>query len=103
MTPDKLGELIHRPPSILAKWRLTGEGPPYIKLGRRVLYDLADVEAWIAAHRRRSTSERAEGTISSNDDMLRARVAIPFEPPTTRPSRRSSERSARSLSLQRER
>ena len=43
--------------STLCKLRLTGGGPVYIKLGaRRVVYDLADLEAWAAASRRKSTS-----------------------------------------------
>ncbi len=31
------------------RWRLTGEGPPFVRIGlRRVLYRLADCEAWLA-------------------------------------------------------
>ncbi len=40
----------------LAKWRVSGDGPPYLKFGRRVLYDFNDLEAWAAGRRRRSTS-----------------------------------------------
>ena len=44
--------------STLAKMRLRGDGPPYIKAGRRVvLYDMQDVNAWLADRRRHSTSE----------------------------------------------
>jgi len=39
------------------KWRLTGEGPPFLKIGRRVLYDLGDLEEYLASCRRRSTSD----------------------------------------------
>lgn len=43
--------------STLCKLRLTGGGPVFMKLGaRRVVYDLADLEAWAAACRRKSTS-----------------------------------------------
>ena len=42
----------------LAKLRVTGGGPPFIKLGARVLYESADLEAWVAAQgKRRSTSD----------------------------------------------
>jgi hypothetical protein len=42
----------------LAKLRVTGGGPPFLKLGAKVLYDAADLEAWIAAQgKRRSTSD----------------------------------------------
>lgn len=44
--------------STLNKWRVTGLGPAYLKLGpRRVVYDRADLDAWLAASRRRSTSD----------------------------------------------
>ena len=43
--------------STLAKMRLYGNGPVYSKLGRRVVYRLEDLEAWIAANRFHSTSE----------------------------------------------
>ena len=43
--------------STLAKLRLSGAGPAYSKLGRRVVYRLEDLEAWIVANRYQSTSE----------------------------------------------
>lgn len=43
--------------STLAKMRLSGDGPAYAKLGRRVVYRPEDIEAWIAANQFRSTSE----------------------------------------------
>jgi predicted DNA-binding transcriptional regulator AlpA len=43
--------------STLAKLRLTGNGPAYSKLGRRVVYRIDDLDKWIASHRHRSTSE----------------------------------------------
>ncbi len=42
--------------SWLAKSRLSGEGPPFIKAGRTVLYDLDDIESWAAKRKRQSTS-----------------------------------------------
>jgi predicted DNA-binding transcriptional regulator AlpA len=40
------------------KSRLTGEGPPFIRLGRLVRYRVSDVQAWLSAHPSlRSTSE----------------------------------------------
>ncbi|MEP6827964.1 MAG: helix-turn-helix domain-containing protein [Aestuariivirga sp.] len=43
--------------STLAKLRLTGLGPAYSKLGRRVFYRIDDLEAWIEEHRHKSSSE----------------------------------------------
>ena len=43
--------------STLDKLRLTGGGPTYSTLGRRVVYDPADLDEWVNACKRRSTSE----------------------------------------------
>lgn len=39
------------------KYRMTGEGPIYISLGRAVVYDTADLDDWMASNKRRSTSD----------------------------------------------
>ena len=46
--------------STLAKWRLTGFGPAYSKAGRNVVYNVADLEEYLAARRRHSTSDNRE-------------------------------------------
>ncbi len=44
--------------STLAKMRLRGDGPIYAKAGPRVVvYDRADLESWLAARKRTSTSD----------------------------------------------
>lgn len=40
----------------LERWRWTGEGPQFIKLGGRVVYRLEDVEAFEAAQARHNTA-----------------------------------------------
>lgn len=45
--------------STLDKARLSGSGPRFVKLGRRVLYDPTDLDAWLNQHRRSSTSDQA--------------------------------------------
>lgn len=42
----------------LEKHRCTGTGPAYRKLGGRVVYVIADLQAWIDAGARRSTAHR---------------------------------------------
>ena len=37
--------------SLFEKWRLTGEGPAFLRIGRRVLYDRNDLDAFLAKHR----------------------------------------------------
>lgn len=41
----------------LAKYRVTGESPPHHKIGRKIVYDREQLEAWMAERRRRSTSD----------------------------------------------
>ncbi len=44
-------------PATLEKWRVTGEGPPFLKLGARVLYAVDDLIGWVDERRRCSTAE----------------------------------------------
>ena len=43
--------------SKLDKLRMSDGGPQYLKMGRRVAYDLGDLIAWREAHRVSSTAE----------------------------------------------
>jgi excisionase family DNA binding protein len=44
------------PAATLATLRSRGGGPPYIKLGSRVLYRKSDIDLWMEAGLRASTS-----------------------------------------------
>lgn len=48
----RLMRMSHR---TLEDWRLTGDGPPYLKVGRRVLYRLADLLEFLDGAVRRNT------------------------------------------------
>lgn len=51
--------------STLAKMRMTGEGPPYSKAGRRiVVYDQQRLDDWLAIRLHRSTSDQRISTQS---------------------------------------
>ena len=43
--------------STLEKKRLTGDGPPFYKFGRAVVYDTRDLDDYLAARKRSSTSD----------------------------------------------
>ncbi len=43
----------------LERWRWSGEGPRYIKIGGRVVYRLEDVEEFEAHQLRESTANKA--------------------------------------------
>lgn len=38
-------------PSALKAWRVRGGGPPWIKVGGRVRYDVADLDSWLKGQR----------------------------------------------------
>lgn len=46
-------------PRTLERFRLSGEGPKFVKAGRRVLYRQTDLDAWINSRIRTSTSDIA--------------------------------------------
>lgn len=45
------------PARTLARWRSTGKGPAFVKVGRRVFYRHADVEAWLQQQTRQRTGQ----------------------------------------------
>jgi len=50
-------EYIGVSPKTLEKWRLTGAGPRYAKLGGAVIYDDRDLDEFVRERLRSSTSE----------------------------------------------
>jgi hypothetical protein len=57
LSPDAAAEFLGLAVSTLAKMRLTGNGPVYCKLGRRVVYRREDCEAWLGSRVVRNTSD----------------------------------------------
>lgn len=49
MTIEEVSRDYRIPANTLRFWRQRREGPPSFKLGRRVMYRRADVDAWIEA------------------------------------------------------
>lgn len=41
--------------STLEKFRIVGGGPKVIKIGKRVIYDPDDLDAWLEQHKQAST------------------------------------------------
>ncbi len=60
VSTKELSEIWGVPESTLRYWRCAEIGPPYVKLGGRIRYDLADVEHYVRANRR-TPSMRAHG------------------------------------------
>lgn len=58
MRPPEASKYLGRSTSFLAKKRLTGDGPKFIRLSARAIgYLQADLEEWVASRRCLSTSE----------------------------------------------
>ena len=57
LTANQAAERLGVPPSVLERWRGTGEGPAFIRLsGRYIRYRPDDLEAFIQNARRNSTA-----------------------------------------------
>ncbi len=65
LRPPAAAEYLGLSASTLAKMRLRGDGPIYAKAGPRVVvYDLADLESWLAARKHTSTSDTGSAGLS---------------------------------------
>lgn len=49
-TPAEIADYLHTTPGSLASDRYLGRGLPYVKFGRKVLYEWAAVDAYLAQH-----------------------------------------------------
>jgi hypothetical protein len=57
LTAGQAAKVLGLAPSTLAKLRLSGNGPVYCKLGRRVVYRREDLAAWLESRVARNTSD----------------------------------------------
>lgn len=59
LTTNEAAQYVRLGKPTLERFRLTGEGPRFAKLGGAVRYRKADLEEWLASRLFRSTSEAA--------------------------------------------
>jgi hypothetical protein len=57
LTEGEAAELLSVEPTTLRRWRWSGDGPPFRKIGACVRYHPADLDTYIEAATRRSTSD----------------------------------------------
>jgi predicted DNA-binding transcriptional regulator AlpA len=57
LTPKEAEELLKVSLSWLAKARMRGDGPPFIKIGRSIRYSELALLQWMKSHQHLSTSE----------------------------------------------
>jgi predicted DNA-binding transcriptional regulator AlpA len=58
LTPTETAKRLQVSLSWLAKARMRGDGPPFIKIGRSIRYSESALLQWTKAHQRLSTSEQ---------------------------------------------
>jgi hypothetical protein len=60
MSTPTAAQYLDLAPSTLEKARVSGSlGLPFVKLGRRIAYDVADLDDFIERRKRRTTSDKA--------------------------------------------
>jgi excisionase family DNA binding protein len=50
LSTEQAAELLGVSPATLLKWRVQRRGPPFLKLGRRVIYSESALRAWADMH-----------------------------------------------------
>jgi hypothetical protein len=56
--PDEAANQLRSNPRTLERWRTTGDGPAFTKIGRRVVYRRSALEAFIERRTQQHTTER---------------------------------------------
>ena len=57
LKPEEVAMRLRTSVGTLSNWRMRGNGPKYIKLGRKILYPLREVEAFEARNTVASTAQ----------------------------------------------
>lgn len=56
LLPKEAAERLRTTTGTLSNWRVRGQGPRFIKVGRKVLYPVAELEAWERKHLKENTA-----------------------------------------------
>jgi excisionase family DNA binding protein len=56
LSSDYVAEWLVLTRNTLEKWRVRGEGPPFVKVGGRVRYRRSDVLAWVGENTKATTT-----------------------------------------------
>jgi len=63
----EVADLLHVSTRTLEKWRVTGSGPRFVKVGRGCLYRVEDIEAWLETRLRGRTRNRSGASRANNE------------------------------------
>lgn len=50
LTPQQVAQVYGFPVQTLANWRWLGEGPSYIKIGKKIFYRIEDMDRYLNDH-----------------------------------------------------
>ncbi|MGH6647359.1 helix-turn-helix transcriptional regulator [Aquabacterium sp.] len=71
LTNDEAADYLRLSPRTLEKQRVIGNGPKFRKFGRRVMYAVADLDAWADQHSYETTSDPEYAEHHSADSRAR--------------------------------
>lgn len=54
MSPRRAAEYLDTTEGTLSQWRHRGEGPPFVRMGRKVVYRVETLDAWLLSLEQRS-------------------------------------------------
>ena len=86
MTTEEAALYVRLSPRTLERYRVTGEGPQFLKVGRLVFYRRCDLDDWLEKTVRRSTSDPGPETEQETKKRKARRGA------TTRQAKRRNRR-----------
>ena len=58
LMPKEVEDAYRIPVGTLANWRNQGKGPDYVKFGRKILYQVSELEQWCQANRIKTSDSR---------------------------------------------
>ena len=71
LTPEELFERWNVPLATLSRWRWTGKGPKFMRLGKHIVYRLQDIERFEEAQVRRDTTCLIFNETFQNEDGIK--------------------------------
>lgn len=74
LTEQESAALLHVTVKAMQRWRYRGGGPRFVKVGRLVRYQLEDLQAFVLAALRSSTSDPGPAVISSSSKPVSRRL-----------------------------
>lgn len=60
ITPEELASMLDIQEATLMNWRMTGAGPDYVKISKRIFYRVPDIQAWMERNVRVTTRNKTD-------------------------------------------